>query len=215
METVKRLYFDLDGPILDVSARYYKTHLAICEQIGIASSLSQREYWAMKRAKQPLSVILGSSTAPLHTTYMELWRKTIESDDMLILDGIHPFAHAVLSDLTRTVELWLVSLRSRKDAAFAQINRLGLVRYFKKTLFVDHGPELPHRAKHDAIVAEGSASHSIFIGDTEVDIDTAALLGIPAIVVLSGIRNYDFLRSYGRVMYIVDDVRDVRKKVTQ
>ena len=56
------IFFDLDGPILDVSEKYYKVYADILSQKGFRV-LSKTEYWDAKRNKIPEYDILLKSMA--------------------------------------------------------------------------------------------------------------------------------------------------------
>jgi phosphoglycolate phosphatase-like HAD superfamily hydrolase len=212
MSALKRIYMDLDGPLLDVSRRYYTTHLEVCRFLGIISALSKADYWEMKRSRTPVRDILSCTDASVETAYRERWLSMVESDEALRLDEVFGFVPGVLSELGRTFDLWLVSLRRRKDAGRDQVERLGLARHFGEVLFVGEDGVPPAEAKKGAIAAAGHCAESLFVGDTEVDVGAARLLGIPSVGVLSGIRNRHALAEF-RPDWIIDDIRALSGKV--
>lgn len=201
---------DLDGTLLDVSRRYHETHRVICARLGIESSLSLHDYWEMKRSRQSIKAILSCPDDSLEKDYKALWLALIETDEMLVWDSVFPFAPDVLSTLKQKHALWLVSLRNRKEAALYQVTRMGLAGYFQEILFVSAGGMTPSEAKYNAIAKAGHHSNSFFVGDTEVDIGAAKLLKIPAIAVLSGIRNRALLLE-SKPAQIIDDIRSLEK----
>jgi phosphoglycolate phosphatase-like HAD superfamily hydrolase len=211
MSALRRIYFDLDGPLLDVSRRYYRTHQDVCGLLGIGSALSLAGFWEMKRSRTPVREILSCPEPSVETAYRERWLSMVESDELLLLDEVFPFVPGVLSDLGKSCELWLVSLRRRKDAGRRQVDRVDLAKHFSTILFVGEDGVSPAEAKSRAIVAAGSRAEALFVGDTEVDIGAAKLLGIPSVGVLSGIRNRRVLAEC-EPDWIVDDIRDLKGK---
>jgi phosphoglycolate phosphatase len=53
-----------------------------------------------------------------------------------------------------------------------------------------------------------SASEAVYVGDSDVDLQTAANAGLPCISVLWGFRNHDFLIAHGATT-LVESPRDI------
>lgn len=68
----------------------------------------------------------------------------------------------------------------------------------------DDIPKKPHRAMIDLAIADlGSRSeNSVYVGDSEVDMQTAANAGIPCITCLWGFRDRDFLEAQGADIFV-------------
>jgi len=53
----KRIFTDFDGPIMDVSERYYQVYLycleKICKPDQVINTLSKSEFWELKRSQIP------------------------------------------------------------------------------------------------------------------------------------------------------------------
>ena len=56
------IFIDLDGPILDVSDRYYYSYANSLKEIG-GRILDKDEYWNLKRTKVPDYDILGKTSS--------------------------------------------------------------------------------------------------------------------------------------------------------
>ena len=213
-EKISTIYFDLDGPLLDVSQRYYFVHRQICKQIGLKSSLSKSKYWRQKRAKAPLySILKLRKSDPRIHNFKTKWLQEIEQESVLSLDKVFPFAKEILRQLARKYCLILVTLRRNASTAQREIRHLHLERYFQKTVIVAQEGTQSHNGKYRAIRSlRGFNANALFVGDTEVDILAARKLKIKSVGVLSGIRNKQSL-SLGNPDYIVRDVRELISKL--
>ena len=87
---IKTIYFDLDGPILDVSERHFHVHNLICMELGIDNRLKPESYWQKKRKKTPLFDLLNTREEKIINQYKKLWIKNIEKEQYLNKDRIYP-----------------------------------------------------------------------------------------------------------------------------
>ncbi|MDR3640130.1 MAG: HAD hydrolase-like protein [Humidesulfovibrio sp.] len=194
------LFLDLDGPLLDVSAKYHRVYADILEEAG-HNSLSLKDYWRAKQAKVPeLEILRRTGAEGLFDTYRPLRKERIETDRYLALDRLQPGALAVLDMLRERFGLVLVTLRSSRVQLEKELAGLGLQE--RLDLVLSSGLETTPRwrIKHDMILerfGSSAASAAAQVGDTETDILAAKALGIFAIGVLSGIRSETILREAG------------------
>lgn len=205
---LKNIYFDLDGPILDVSSRYFFVHKNICRELCIPMRLNIKEYWAKKRTKIPLCQILNlSDKNGILNKYKKKWLKWIEDTEALKLDKVFSYVKEVLFELKNRYNLTLVTLRRNPQNALNEVKKLGLDKYFKDIHVVIPNNKYPHILKYKKIISSGNFdNNSILVGDTEVDILAARKLGIKSVAVLSGIRNKKTIFET-KPDYIIHDIR--------
>jgi len=214
-----RLFTDFDGPIVDVSDRYYRVYqrcLARCQRPGQAIALlSQAEFWRLKRARVPERQIgeLSGLDPEQAQRFARLRRETVHSLRYLNLDKPIPGAIAALERLQQHgFDLAVVTMRRERELA-VPLDRYGLARFFPperrfcigatqvKLDDVRDKPPLLARA-----VAELPPATGVWmVGDTEADLLAAQSQQIPAIAVLSGLRDRDQLAPY-RPATIVSDL---------
>jgi len=187
-----KIFFDLDGPILDVSKRYYKVFLDIA---GGKSKLSKKAFWELKKKKTPWPKIFKKAGLKIKKDdFLKLWLWCIEGKIYLSLDKLHSNAKKRLFSLSKKNSLYLISLRQSKKNLFWQVKKLGIDKYFKKIIHCSHGSSKPWQGKAKLIRKNlRSKEQALIIGDTEVDIRAAKILKIQSIGVTSGIRRKELL----------------------
>lgn len=187
---------DLDGPILDVSERYYFVYRTVMEGYG-ARWLGKDEYWELKRRKVPLEEILRKTSAGLAVTaFRERRLQLIEEKEALENDIVFPDAYGALRCLRERHRVVLVTLRHSREQLDWELERLRLASCFAVVLC---------SGAHDGIWTDkvkliecddGPRAHdSAVIGDTEVDILAAKHLRLRSIAVTRGIRCGSFLEA--------------------
>src|SRR3974377_801098 len=98
---MKVIYFDLDGPLLDVSEKYYRVYCDIISQNGFLP-VSKFIYWELKRNKTPEKTILDLSGAErIADLYSVKRKRCIEEDQYLNLDTLQDSALDVLGQLKK------------------------------------------------------------------------------------------------------------------
>ncbi|WP_377475774.1 MAG: HAD family hydrolase [Microcoleus anatoxicus] len=219
------VFCDLDGPIVDVSDRYYTTYkqgLADTQEVylsrGINLSLeilSKQQFWQMKQNRVPDTEIakssgLGGEEIPV---FLACVSRIVNQPDLLHLDRIQPGVQWAIALLhSRGVRLVLVTLRP-KNQAVQILQNYGLARLFTSIC----GTQMADAAYHNytalktellAEVAEeyqSSLGSAWMIGDTEADILAGQALGIPTIAVTCGIRSRHQLQQY-QPSFILSDL---------
>ena len=77
----KTIFFDLDGPLIDVSNKYYAVYSYILAKYGF-KTLPMSLYWQMKKEKRSIGEILSDTGAgELLDTYIKERLQIIESID--------------------------------------------------------------------------------------------------------------------------------------
>ena len=198
-----RLITDFDGPIMDVSDRYYRVYqqcLAETQrECQAVHELTLAEFWNMKRARVPESEIgiLSGLDAAQAVEFAQKRRQTVHTLPFLMYDRPVPSAVETLEKVQRAgVDLTVMTMRRVRelDEAFTRCNlghffpenrRYCLPNDYVKTGDVKDKPLLMARA----LAELPPASDLWMVGDTEADIIAAKTHGVKVIGVLCGIRD--------------------------
>lgn len=219
------VFCDLDGPIVDVSDRYYTTYkqgLADTQAVYLGRGinlnleiLSKQQFWQMKQNRVPDTEIAKSSglSGEEIPIFLGCVSRIVNQPDLLHLDRIQPGVQWAIALLhSRGVRLVLVTLRP-KNQAVQILQNYGLARLFTSIC----GTQMADAAYHNytalktellAEVAEeyqSSLGSAWMIGDTEADILAGQALGIPTIAVTCGIRSRHQLQQY-QPSFILSDL---------
>lgn len=205
-----RLITDFDGPIVDVSERYYQVYCYCLEKTQLPQQpirqLTKSEFWELKRAKVPereIGLLSGLETAQAEE-FSQLRRQTVHQLSYMIYDRPIPGAISTLEKIQSSgFDLAVMTMRRTRELemAFAQYDlwrffppdrRYCLSDDYIKTADVKDKPLLMERALQEL----PPATEVWMVGDTEADIIAAKTHGIPVIGVLSGIRNRGQLERY-------------------
>jgi phosphoglycolate phosphatase-like HAD superfamily hydrolase len=205
-----RLITDFDGPIMDVSDRYYHVYKLCLQQCKYpdrpVKQLSKPEFWQLKRGKVPeikIGILSGLDTQQAQQ-FAELRRQSVHKMEFLGRDRILPGAIESLEKLQHSkVDLAVMTMRRVRelDEAFSRYDlgrffpldrRYCLSNDYVKTADVRDKPLLMERALKQL----PPASDVWMVGDTEADLVAAKTHNIKVIGVLSGIRDRSQLESY-------------------
>ena len=204
------LFFDLDGPLLDVSQRYSILHRDLLERLGV-SALSPEVYWQRKRQRCSEAAMLkelGASELEPFYTFRRL--ELIETESYMAHDHVWPWTISILSDLVACYPLILVTTRSKREALERQLTRLGLRRFFNAVL--SEPASDPVDGQKARLIQDYLAGQRLptrghwVIGDTEADIGAGHLLGFITVGVRCGIRDDEHLVKM-KPTYLIDDIR--------
>lgn len=184
-----QLFFDLDGPLLDVRQKYYTIYSDLLGRQK-CSLLDQAAYWEFKRARVPEEQI-ARKTVPesLIGRYVDERRSVIEEIRYLRYDRVWPGVPEFLAVLGRAHQLVIVTMRNSRHNLLQQLGWLGLAPLFDKVLS-RNANEGDWTVKHGLMEGEiRDPSRAMIIGDTEADIEAGRRLGIRTCAVTCGIRN--------------------------
>lgn len=213
-----RIITDFDGPIMDVSERYYQTYRYCLDSVGRPAQtlnvLSKAKFWDLKRSQVPERKIgqLSGLDELQAQEFAQLRKRTVHTLPYLEFDTVKPTAIATLEMIKRNgIDLAVMTMRRvvELDHAFQKYDlgrffpenrRFCLSNDYVKTTDVQDKPLLMERA----LSVLPKASDTWMVGDTEADIAAAKQHGIKSIAVLSGIRDRDQLLRY-EPDYIVAD----------
>jgi len=193
----KTIFFDLDGPIIDVSRRYFFVHKIICQKLGVKKIGTLESYWRETRRKISYEELLHTKNKALIDRYKYLWLANIEKQENFRKDKIFSYSKGVMQKLAKNNNLVLVTLRRKKKTLLKELFRFGLKKYFKE-IFVVFDNNIEHHVSKYKAVKKSSyfKKDAVFVGDTEVDIKAAKMLEIKIIGVTSGIRNKKTLKTF-------------------
>lgn len=205
-----RLITDFDGPIIDVSERYYRVYKFCLETSKhpqqAVKELTKAEFWRLKRSRVPevqIGMISGLDEAQAKN-FALLRRQTVHTEPYFSDDTLAPGAVAALEKVQEFgIDLAVMTMRRACELDYA-FKRYDLGRFFPenrcyclsndyvKTRDVDDKPLLMERA----LVELPQAEDTWMVGDTEADMIAAQKHGVKAIAILCGIRDRQQLQLY-------------------
>lgn len=223
-----RLITDFDGPIIDVSERYYRVYQFCLAETRYPSQtvtpLDKADFWKLKRARVPERKIgqISGLDAEQAQQFARLRRDNVHALPNLIHDRLVPGAVEALERLqAEGVDLVVMTMRKQRELEHA-LDQHDLHRFFAlhcryhlendyvKTTDVQEKPLLMERSQREL----EPAAQVWMTGDTEADIVAAQLHGVPVIALLSGIRDRTNLAQYNPD-YIVDHLDQAADIVLQ
>ncbi|HUZ71055.1 MAG TPA: HAD family hydrolase [Candidatus Saccharimonadales bacterium] len=204
------LVFDLDGTLLDVSARHHTVYTTICASFD-ANALDRATYWRLKRLRAGWPQILAASgIAPDRFDAFEAeFNAQIELPENLGFDVLFPAALPLLTKVAAHHICVLVAMRASAPTLRAELGVLSLRPFFEATETAASLGEPAFKVRAGLIrkmVPAGTPA--IVIGDTEADVMAASALGYPSIAVCSGFREREILEQQ-EPTYLVDDLGGV------
>lgn len=205
-----RLITDFDGPIIDVSERYYRVYQFCLEKIQRPNQqvqqLAKAEFWELKRSRVPekkIGIISGLDEAQAQE-FSQLRRQTVHTQSYFEYDTLAPGApEALLKVQQAGVDLVVMTMRRIRELDYA-FKKHDLGRFFPenrcyclsndyvKTRDTDDKPLLMARAIQEL----PPATDIWMVGDTEADIISATKHNIKVIAVECGIRDRAQLEQY-------------------
>ena len=205
-----RIITDFDGPIMDLSDRYYHVYqlcLAAVKQPDRPITIfSKSKFWAYKQAQiSEIQLGIDSGLTPTQAeAFKEMRDLHAHQLQYLPLDRVVPGSISALEKIQASGSDLLVMTLRRTCELMPAFDRYNLARFFP----THHRYCLPDDyVKHDDVRAKTQLMTAALgelppdpdtwtIGDTEADIIAAQTYNIPVIGVLSGIRDRDRLEQY-------------------
>lgn len=201
-----KIFFDLDGTLIDVSEKYYRIYsdFALLKKIEY---LTKEEYWSMKRAKKSNLDIFKNND--LAEEFKIFFTERIESPTYLNLDIIFPFTIEVLESLQANHQLSLMTLRHNRKEMEEEIKRFEILPYFKEILSAAPPPFVGNNFEIKAeILSKKVNPEDTIVGDSKADIESGKRLGIRTIGVLSGVSNSDIMKKL-EPDFIIPDISKI------
>lgn len=208
------LFCDFDGPIVDVSDRYYHTYQlglaeieAAYERQGLTLPLrylSKQQFWQMKQERTPdvkIAMRSGLQGEQIHI-FLERVKQIVNQPDLLNQDQIQPGVRWALALLrSQGVRLVLVTLREQSQA-IQMLQEHGLETLFSGIWGArDDGAAYLNQSEHKSrllkqAVAHTQATSAWMVGDTEADILAGQAAHMPTIALTCGIRSRAYLQKF-------------------
>lgn len=202
------LCLDLDGPVLDVSDRYYELYCDLVSELADRkikpglSVLSKSDYWDLKRNRTREKEILrasGMTDIEFVDRYERLRQERIESKEYLRLDAPRVGVADALRSLRRKFVLIVATLRSSRKLLMEQLEGLDLLDVFDDVVSGEVTHERLNRGPAKArLISESydaTATCGWFVGDTETDILAGKALNWQTAGVSFGIRDEKILMA--------------------
>ena len=204
------IFLDLDGPVLDVTRRYYLIYSDLLERAGY-QPFDQKSYWSLKcLSVNEAAIVQRALPAEKIQTYLNQRSQMLEDPACLVHDRLQTGVFGVLERWQYQHSLHLVTLRRNRDALMSQLKLLGISAFFKSIHCADEG-DANWQAKCEWIRASGAdPDDALIIGDTEVDILAGRAAGIRTVAVSCGIRNCRLLNKLmpDAIVSSLDQVND-------
>lgn len=192
-----QLFFDLDGPLLDNRAKYWTLYEDLLAAEGYAP-IARTEYWEAKRARvAEREIVERTCPADFVERYSAERIRRIEDLTYLTRDRVWPGLGPLLDALAKAHELYVVTMRKRRDTLLAQLGSFDLARRFRHVYSRDANsgtPEVKVELIRDVVDDPGRA---MIVGDTESDIEVGRRLGITTVGVTCGIRAAHLMEASG------------------
>ena len=205
-----RIITDFDGPIMDLSDRYYHVYQLCLDKVKQPNQsiniLSKDKFWAYKQAQvaeQQVGIESGL-TATQAEVFKNLRDRHAHQLQYLPLDRVVPGSIAALAKIQASGSDLLVMTLRRTCELIPAFDRYNLAHFFPSHHryclpddYVKHGDvQAKTRLMATALTELKPDLNTWMIGDTEADIIAAQTYNIRVIGVLSGIRDRDRLAQY-------------------
>ncbi|MDX1978251.1 MAG: HAD family hydrolase [Pseudanabaenaceae cyanobacterium bins.68] len=200
----KRLFTDFDGPIMDVSERYYRVYLDCIAQVRLPQQkvipLTKAQFWQNKRAQVPELEIARQSglvEAGQAQEFLRHRQQVIHTPAYFEYDQIMPTAIAALKQAQHHgIELGIMTMRRQRELE-PVLHRYQLSQFFPperrfclRDDYVKTGDTLDKPLlMQKAIATLAPVEQQWIVGDTEADILAGKRYRVQTIAILSGIRD--------------------------
>ena len=201
----KKIFFDLDGTLIDVSDRFYGVYSEICNELGI-ETLPKNKYWLKRQTKISTFDILKSTKGEkFYEQFITLRNQKIETQSFLKYDTLKPKVDMLLKKLSKKYTIHLISLRNSRSNLLWQLNYLSIIKYFKT---VENASAFGgYHDKIKLIEKIGYSSGDWVVGDTESDILAGKTLNLYTCAVLNGMRTKNFIEKLNP-HFIIKDIEE-------
>lgn len=213
------IFCDFDGPIVDVSERYYATYRQGLDRVNAMAQaqgtslgiryLSKAQFWTFKQNRVPDRQIAHWSglNGPSIDDFLAQVSRMVNHPSLLSYDRIQPRAYAGL-DLLRQcgIRVVLVTLRcpSQVMDVLAKHNLTWAISdlYGMPQVEAAYTNQANHKIERLQVAMAAQQRHGYdlrhawMIGDTEADIMAGQSLGLETVAVTCGIRSSSYLQGF-------------------
>lgn len=206
-----RIGIDLDGTLIDSKYRHYMLLVDLIKHFDQSSlgKLSYDEFIAYKENGYSTLAFLERIQIENCKSISDEWIERIEYENYLEHDKLFPETVTFLGAMCKKSQLYLVTARNDEKNALKQIRKLGIVDYFEKLVIVKPGETAALAKARET----GELNLRMAIGDSEIDSEWAALLGVAFFALNRGFRNKQWWESKGIRSY--DNLVAVQKEIEQ
>ncbi len=231
------IFCDFDGPIVDVSHRYYATYRDTLANLGAVLQaegrcmsiryLSRTQFWTFKQNRIPDRQIAHWSglTGKDIDRFLAAVSHRVNQASLLHYDRLQPKARESLEVISQCgIRVVLVTLRPPEQVInFLRHHHLewAVADLFGMEISgsayrncPDHKVERLQAAITRQRQTGYDLSHTWMIGDTEADIMAGQTLGIDTVAVTCGIRSSSYLQSF-RPTYLMPNLWQVAQVLQQ
>lgn len=186
--------FDLDGTLIDSTARHYILMRKILSDKGISVASGFDESYMKYKAdgnngKKYLTDVLGINEADAALIQRE-WVKQIEDESYLLYDKLYDDSISTLNLINDSIVF--LTIRSNESGIRNEIKRLGIDKY--PLIVLSHGMD-----KADAI--KDINDKVTVIGDTELDYKAAIDTGSDYYILNRGFRSKQYWDQRGVISH--------------
>lgn len=205
------LYCDVDGTLLDSSARHEALLRDLLAARGLAWPAAAPDYLAYKADGHSTRSWLAAAgfDAAVCDELAAAWRAGIEKPEYLAMDAAYPDTLDFLRWLRQSGRR-CVLISARQDAAALRdtLARCGILPLVDELLVV-----LPVQAdrRKAELLRPRAAPGDVMLGDTEVDKNCAEQLGLPWIVLDRGFRSAAYWKAHG--VAAARDLQEVKERL--
>lgn len=192
------IIFDLDGTLIDSAPDIHAACNRTLATMGFASqSLAQVQSFVGRGASHLVGCLLQAAGAdpqgPLHGQMLALLTQDYLS--AVTLTKTYPGVFAALDTLTAMGARLAICTNKPMAPARAVMDHLGLTGYFRAIIAGDTlGVKKPDAAPLQAASAGLNRPVALFVGDSEVDAETALNAGLPFLLYTEGYRKTPLAR---------------------
>ncbi len=217
------VFCDFDGPIVDVSDRYYATYqLALLNTLEFYQShgqrimlqeLSKEQFWQMKQERvSDIEIAMRSGLQEEQIEYfINYVREIVNLPELLDLDKIQSGVNWALALLhCQGIRLVLVTLRQNQQVKHI-LNNYGLKRLFSGiygsddiNVAYENNAQVKTQLLKKAYL-EHQGDFNYMVGDTEADLIAAQDVGVTSIGLTCGIRSVLYLQQF-KPNYVYNDL---------
>lgn len=214
------VFCDFDGPIMDVSERYYSTyqlgldavrqHYANLGRPLALSPLSREQFWKMKTARTPdVEIAMRSGLVQEQVAwFLDCVQQIVNEASLLDRDCLQPGVSWALNLLhTHGARLVLVTLRQQQQV-IQLLREHDLSHLFSSVWGAsDHQAAYNNHAHHKTDLLGKAIAHTqqrygfnncraCMIGDTEADVIAGQTHSITTVALTCGIRSQTYLEQF-------------------
>lgn len=191
------LYCDVDGTLLDSSARHEKLLRDLLATRGLLWPAAAPDYLRYKADGHSTKawLMLAGFAPETCAELADAWRTGIEQPEYLALDTVYPDTLPFLQAMRAAGrDVVLISARQNADALRQTLARCGILPLTAELLVV---PPVQADRRKAELLRPRIAPGDVMLGDTEVDKSCAELLGLPWIVLDRGFRSTVYWQAHG------------------